>query len=52
MKRDFQVLLWQCTYKKLHEDKPKGYKLTMDDLPMWCHRYIKHRFQLYDRTGN
>lgn len=38
--------MWEHEMRKINNPNP-----TVDDLPLWIHRYLVHRFHVLDRTG-
>lgn len=48
-----QLRMWESMYKKVYENMEDKTKLPTVDhhLPLWCYRYLKYRFHLFDRTG-
>ncbi len=49
--RFFKLQMWERLYKKMCETLPNGMMPSIEDLPLWCYRYMLHRFHMLDRTG-
>uniref|UniRef100_A0A914WCC7 EF-hand domain-containing protein n=1 Tax=Plectus sambesii TaxID=2011161 RepID=A0A914WCC7_9BILA len=49
---DEWLQMWENLYRRMFDKLPNGTMPSIEDLPLWCYRYMLHRFHMFDRTGD